>query len=73
MFVDRLGRVPVAGTDRSVIRGLLVHRVVKLGDALMSPVFTEPRQNVTKHVGPVGGTCENWLTGYSKDPVEYFI
>lgn len=31
-------------------RVLLVHGVIKLGDALVSPVFTQLRQNVAKHV-----------------------
>lgn len=34
---------------------LLVHRVVKLSNSLMSPVFTQLRQNVTKHVWSLGG------------------
>lgn len=36
-----------------VIWVLLVHWVVKLSDALMSPVFTQLRQNLTKHVRSV--------------------
>lgn len=43
-----------SSTEMMVIWGLLVHWVVKLSDALMSPVFTELRQNLTKHVWSVG-------------------
>lgn len=43
---------------------LLVHRVVKPGDSLMSPVLPKLRQNVTKHIWSVGRK-RDWIKAIS--------